>query len=86
MRGEELQGLSIEQLQEVEKSLECGLNRVIKRKSDKITTEINHLHKKGMQLMEENKRLRDQVSPTQLIFLIKRSLLVRILFIYRWKK
>ncbi|CAN1216177.1 MADS-box protein JOINTLESS [Linum perenne] len=68
MRGEEVQGLSIEQLQQVEKSLECGLKRVMKRKGDKISSEINQLQKKGMKLMEENKRLRDQVSsfnPTQ---------------------
>ncbi|CAN1216175.1 MADS-box protein JOINTLESS [Linum perenne] len=61
MRGEEVQGLSIEQLQQVEKSLECGLKRVMKRKGDKISSEINQLQKKGMKLMEENKRLRDQI-------------------------
>ncbi|CAN0858309.1 MADS-box protein SVP [Linum grandiflorum] len=61
MRGEELQGLSIEELQNLEKSLESGLNRVIQKKSDKITTEITDLQTKGMQLMEENRRLRDQV-------------------------
>lgn len=32
MRGEELQGLSIEELQQLEKSLETGLGRVIKKK------------------------------------------------------
>lgn len=32
MRGEELQGLSIEQLQQLEKSLEVGLRRVIEKK------------------------------------------------------
>ncbi|KAK4416986.1 MADS-box protein SVP [Sesamum alatum] len=47
MRGEELQGLSIEELQHLERSLEAGLSRVIE--------------KKGVQLMEENKRLRQQV-------------------------
>ncbi|CAN1216176.1 MADS-box protein JOINTLESS [Linum perenne] len=64
MRGEEVQGLSIEQLQQVEKSLECGLKRVMKRKGDKISSEINQLQKKGMKLMEENKRLRDQAEAT----------------------
>ncbi|KAB1201912.1 MADS-box protein JOINTLESS [Morella rubra] len=43
MRGEELQGLNIEELQQLEKSLEAGLSR-------------------GMQLMEENERLRQQVA------------------------
>lgn len=32
MRGEELQGLSIEELQQLEKSLETGLGRVTEKK------------------------------------------------------
>lgn len=32
MRGEELQGLSLEELQGLEKSLEAGLTRVMNRK------------------------------------------------------
>lgn len=32
MRGEELQGLNIEELQHLEKSLEAGLARVIQKK------------------------------------------------------
>ena len=32
MRGEELQGLNIEELQQLEKSLEAGLSRVIEKK------------------------------------------------------
>ncbi|KAI3451236.1 hypothetical protein Pfo_007901 [Paulownia fortunei] len=61
MRGEELQGLSIEELQRLERSLEGGLSRVIEKKGEKIMKEINQLQEKGMQLMEENKRLRLQV-------------------------
>ncbi|KAG7637072.1 Transcription factor MADS-box [Arabidopsis thaliana x Arabidopsis arenosa] len=61
MRGEELQGLDIEELQQLEKALETGLTRVIETKSDKIMSEISELQKKGMQLMDENKRLRQQV-------------------------
>ncbi|CAE6002717.1 unnamed protein product [Arabidopsis arenosa] len=60
MRGEELQGLDIEELQQLEKALETGLTRVIETKSDKIMNEISELQKKGMQLMDENKRLRQQ--------------------------
>ncbi|KAK6150348.1 hypothetical protein DH2020_015280 [Rehmannia glutinosa] len=62
MRGEELQGLSIEELQKLEKSLEGGLSRVIEKKGEKIMKEINQLQEKGMQLMEENKRLQQQIS------------------------
>ncbi|MCL7046541.1 hypothetical protein MKW94_024784 [Papaver nudicaule] len=47
MRGEELRGLNIEDLQQLEKSLEAGLSRV--------------LETKGSQLMEENERLRHQM-------------------------
>ncbi|KAK4367013.1 hypothetical protein RND71_014893 [Anisodus tanguticus] len=61
MRGEKLQGLNIEELQQLEKSLEAGLSRVIERKGDKIMREINRLQQKGMQLMEENEKLRQQV-------------------------
>ncbi|XP_050128815.1 MADS-box protein JOINTLESS-like isoform X3 [Malus sylvestris] len=47
MRGEEIQGLSLEELQQLEKSLEAGLGGVVE--------------KKAMQLTEENERLRQQV-------------------------
>lgn len=64
MRGEELQGLSIEELQQLERSLEVGLGRVIDKKSERIMMEITHLQQKGMQLMEENERLKHQVMDT----------------------
>lgn len=62
MRGEELRGMNIEELQKLEKSLETGLSRVLETKSDKIMKEINTLHTKGMLLMEENERLRQQMA------------------------
>ncbi|KAL3527542.1 hypothetical protein ACH5RR_012198 [Cinchona calisaya] len=61
MRGEELQGLTIDDLQQLERSLETGLSRVIEKKGEKIMKEINHLQQKGMQLVEENERLKQQV-------------------------
>ncbi|PKI62543.1 MADS-box protein SVP-like isoform X2 [Punica granatum] len=61
MRGEELQGLSIEELQQLEKSLEAGLGRIIEKKGECIMKEITELQEKGMQLGEENERLRQQV-------------------------
>ncbi|KAL1193388.1 MADS-box protein SVP [Cardamine amara subsp. amara] len=60
MRGEELQGLNVEELQQLEKALEAGLTRVIENKSEKIMKEISDLQRKGMELMDENKRLRQQ--------------------------
>ncbi|KAI9111632.1 hypothetical protein K1719_017322 [Acacia pycnantha] len=62
LRGEDLQGLNIEELQELETSLEAGLSRVIETRSQMMMDEISDLERKGMQLMEENKRLRRQVA------------------------
>lgn len=61
MRGEDLQGLTIEELQSLEKTLETGLSRVLERKSEQIMAQISGLQQKGLQLMEENTRLRQQV-------------------------
>ncbi|KAJ4964459.1 hypothetical protein NE237_024398 [Protea cynaroides] len=58
MRGEDLQELSIEELQQLEKSLEIGLNRVLERKGERIMEEISKLQRKGSQLEKENEQLR----------------------------
>ncbi|KAL8240359.1 hypothetical protein R6Q59_013714 [Mikania micrantha] len=58
LRGEELHGLSIEDLHELEKSLEAGLSRVVAKKGEVITNEIYHLQEKEVKLMEENDKLR----------------------------
>lgn len=62
MRGEELQGLNTDQLQQLEKSLEAGLSRVIDKKGQRIVKAINDLQRKGRELMEENERLKHQIS------------------------
>uniref|UniRef100_A0A0E0L9C5 MADS-box domain-containing protein n=1 Tax=Oryza punctata TaxID=4537 RepID=A0A0E0L9C5_ORYPU len=61
MRGEELEGLSVEELQQMEKNLEAGLQRVLCTKDQQFMQEINELQRKGIQLAEENMRLRDQM-------------------------
>ncbi|MQL87229.1 hypothetical protein Taro_019775 [Colocasia esculenta] len=61
MRGEDIQGLSLEELQQLEKTLETGLCRVLQRKGKQIMEEINGLQQKSAILMEENARLRQQV-------------------------
>ncbi|XP_012854198.1 PREDICTED: MADS-box protein JOINTLESS-like isoform X1 [Erythranthe guttata] len=61
MREEELQGLSIDELQCLEQSMEAGLRRITQKKEEKIMREINQLQEKRMQLMEGNKLLRQQV-------------------------
>ncbi|OIV94487.1 hypothetical protein TanjilG_25549 [Lupinus angustifolius] len=62
MRGEDLHGLDIEELQQLERFLEAGLGRVIEKKGEKIMNEITDLQTKGMHLMEENERLKRQVA------------------------
>lgn len=57
MRGEALHGLNLEDLQQLEKKLEAGLNRVIQTKGERITNEMANLKKKCSQLEEENEQL-----------------------------
>ncbi|KAI3775697.1 hypothetical protein L1987_45446 [Smallanthus sonchifolius] len=61
LRGEELQGLSIEELHQLEKSLEAGLSRVVSKKGEVIMNEICHLQDKEEKLMEENDKLRQEL-------------------------
>ncbi len=61
LRGEELHGLNIEELQRLESLLEKGLTRVIESKGERIANEIANLQQKGARLMEENKLLRQQM-------------------------
>ncbi|KAJ8541305.1 hypothetical protein K7X08_002121 [Anisodus acutangulus] len=61
MRGEELEGLSLEELQQIEKRLEAGLNRVLEIKGTRFVDEITKLQRKGAELMEENKQLKHKM-------------------------
>ncbi|KAH9756244.1 MADS-box protein SVP [Citrus sinensis] len=60
MRGEDLHGLTIEQLQHLETMLEQGLSRVLQTKGDRIMNEISALERKGAKLLEENKNLKQK--------------------------
>lgn len=68
MRGEEIHGLSLEELQKLERSLEVGLGRVIDKKEEKIMKQINELQRRGNVLMEENERLRQQVAEVSNVY------------------
>uniref|UniRef100_A0A0E0DYX1 MADS-box domain-containing protein n=1 Tax=Oryza meridionalis TaxID=40149 RepID=A0A0E0DYX1_9ORYZ len=46
MRGEELEGLSVEELQQMEKNLEAGLQRVLCTKDQQFMQEISELQRK----------------------------------------
>ncbi|KAK2662887.1 hypothetical protein Ddye_001461 [Dipteronia dyeriana] len=67
MRGEELQGLNLEELKKLEKSLKGGLRCVEETKhvnyvfqGEKIMKEISDLKKREEHLIEENLRLKQQ--------------------------
>lgn len=61
MRGEDLQGLNIDELQQLEKLLESGLTRVLETKGERIMNEISSLEIEGAQLQEENKLLKEKL-------------------------
>ncbi|KAK8624799.1 hypothetical protein V6N13_089685 [Hibiscus sabdariffa] len=61
LRGEELQGLDLEELKQLEKLLEGGLNRVTQTKEESFFKEINSLKRKGVELMEENRQLKEKM-------------------------
>ncbi|CAK9186599.1 unnamed protein product [Ilex paraguariensis] len=61
LMGEDLLGLNLEELQQLEKMLELGQTRVLETKGERITNEIAALQRKGDQLREENRRLKQQV-------------------------
>nr|ACF83204.1 unknown [Zea mays] len=46
MRGEELEGLNVEELQQLEKNLESGLHRVLQTKDQQFLEQINDLERK----------------------------------------
>ncbi|KAG4194064.1 hypothetical protein ERO13_A06G032600v2 [Gossypium hirsutum] len=62
MRGEDLQGLNVEELQQLEGMLESGLKCVLETKSNRIMNEISSLENKGARLLEENKQLKEKVA------------------------
>lgn len=60
MRGEDLEGLSVEELHRMERKLEAGLHRVISTKDQLFMQQIGELLQKGTQLEDENRRLKEQ--------------------------
>ncbi|KAG0499415.1 hypothetical protein HPP92_003653 [Vanilla planifolia] len=62
MRGEDIDKLTLEELQKIESTLGTGLSRVLEKKDQKILDQISELQLRGMKLMEENSRLRKRMS------------------------
>ncbi|XWS68227.1 hypothetical protein CRYUN_Cryun04dG0072800 [Craigia yunnanensis] len=61
LRGEGLQGLDLEEIVQLEKLLEGGLSRVTETKDELFLKEISTLKRKGVELMEENQQLKQQM-------------------------
>ncbi|KAJ3695858.1 hypothetical protein LUZ60_001235 [Juncus effusus] len=61
MRGEDLNQMSVQELQQLENNLEASLRRVLDKKGQIMEEQINGLRKKGLELEEENNRLRNEV-------------------------
>ncbi|KAH7654643.1 MADS box transcription factor domain-containing protein [Dioscorea alata] len=61
MRGEDLQGLTLEELVHLERTIDVGLTRVLQTKEQQIMEQLNRLQQKGMQLLEDNKKLKEKV-------------------------
>ncbi|KAG2611810.1 MADS-box transcription factor 55-like isoform X1 [Panicum virgatum] len=61
MRGEELEGLSVEELHQMERKLEAGLHRVLSTKDQLFMQQISELQQKGAQLEDDNRLLKKQV-------------------------
>ncbi|KAF1890168.1 hypothetical protein Lal_00025501 [Lupinus albus] len=62
MKGEDFEGLNLDELQQLEKRLEAGLKRVIKTKEKLITDEIVALQKKGIKLEDESRKLKQKMN------------------------
>ncbi|KAF5444219.1 hypothetical protein F2P56_036708 [Juglans regia] len=58
MKGEELQGLNVNELQELEQLLDASLGRVLETKNERFLKEISALKWKRDKMMDENQQLK----------------------------
>ncbi|CAJ1974015.1 unnamed protein product [Sphenostylis stenocarpa] len=73
MKGDDLQGLGLNELQQLEKTLESGLDRVIQIKEKQIMGQISELQKKGILLEEENKHLKKKLAETDMEAMLRKA-------------
>nr|ABR17226.1 unknown [Picea sitchensis] len=65
IHGEELEKLSLKDLQQLEEQLEAGLSKVRSQKGENILKEINELQQKGIRIIEENSKLRREIKEAE---------------------
>ncbi|CAI9770282.1 unnamed protein product [Fraxinus pennsylvanica] len=65
LKGEDLQGLDMDELIKLEKRVQGGLDHVVETKNDKYFKEISLLMKKGSKLREENAKLKQQAEKSE---------------------
>ncbi|PON98324.1 MADS-box transcription factor [Trema orientale] len=65
MKGEELQELSLEEIKKLENLIETGLSRVTELKDQRSLKEITFLKRKGIELQEDNHRLKQKTNVVQ---------------------
>uniref|UniRef100_A0A224X4E7 MADS n=1 Tax=Hypericum tomentosum TaxID=1137039 RepID=A0A224X4E7_9ROSI len=71
MLGEDLGGLSLKELQKIEKQLDRTLSQVRQRKMHVISEKIDNLRKKERDISEENKQLKAQLLDGQYLSLVE---------------
>ncbi|XP_010530248.1 PREDICTED: MADS-box protein AGL24-like [Tarenaya hassleriana] len=62
LRGEDLQGLNLEDLHRLEKLLESGLGRVLEKKGERSMDQISSFERRGAELEKENNKLRERLN------------------------
>ncbi|XP_021808117.1 MADS-box protein JOINTLESS-like isoform X7 [Prunus avium] len=62
MKGDDLEGLNLDELLKLEQLVEASLGRVMETKEELIKSEIMALERKGAELVEANNQLRQTVS------------------------
>ncbi|CAN8325786.1 unnamed protein product [Cochlearia groenlandica] len=66
LRGEDIEGLNLEELHRLEKLLESGRSRVSEKKDEFVMSQISSLEKRGSELVDENKRLREKLETMEM--------------------
>ncbi|XP_020213859.1 MADS-box protein AGL24 [Cajanus cajan] len=73
LKGDDLEGLGLNELQQLEKTLEMGLDRVVEFKGNQMRSQIAELQKKGILLEEENKHLKKKLVEIEMEAMLRKA-------------